>query len=226
MVALRYCCAIAFLEVSECHPSRIGETRHNIMKTKCLKLFREIIIIYFKNHKKHLNDQYRQNAKLFNVEAACHPLTTMLQRLTSKGFITTLTRDWGLCIICSLEWGFVTPSPNPWIGGSPLATGCSSLLIQHIHSYTPNLEAVISNNNLRTQYHVKTRDSFQGLTRSMILYVVTSDTSNNSMRNEQYSNSYPVLYFIKTHTSTFKLRFVFKIKIFNALADVQVCFDF
>jgi hypothetical protein len=31
--ALRYCYAIAFLEVSECHPSRTGETRHNMYLT-------------------------------------------------------------------------------------------------------------------------------------------------------------------------------------------------
>jgi hypothetical protein len=35
-----------------------------------IMLFREIIAVYFKNHRKHINTLYRQNADYVNIETS------------------------------------------------------------------------------------------------------------------------------------------------------------
>jgi hypothetical protein len=48
-------------------------------------------------------------------------------------------------------WGFLSPSPNPQAGGSPLF-GCPRLFIQYIRSYPPHLEAGSFICNQRTRH--------------------------------------------------------------------------
>jgi hypothetical protein len=56
-----------------------------------------------------------------------------------------------------LRWGVVIPIPNSQAGGPPLVD-CPLLLIQHISSYRPCMEAVFSIGKPNTRYTVVTRD--------------------------------------------------------------------
>jgi hypothetical protein len=57
--------------------------------------------------------------------------------------------------IIFLQWGVVSPTPNPKAGGPPVV-GCTWLLIQYIRNYPPYREAVSSIRNLRTRHAVVT----------------------------------------------------------------------
>jgi hypothetical protein len=60
----------------------------------------------------------------------------------------------------SLWWTFVSPKPNLQAPRPPLV-GCLWLLVRHIHSYPPHLEAISSNPNLRMCHAMVTRDPLQ-----------------------------------------------------------------
>jgi hypothetical protein len=69
-----------------------------------------------------------------------------------------------LCVVIRnkywvLRGRVVSPPPNPQAGGPP-TVGCSRLLIQHIRSYPPYLEAVSCIRKPRTRHAVMTVEPF------------------------------------------------------------------
>jgi hypothetical protein len=68
-----------------------------------------------------------------------------------------------------LQWGVVSPTPNPQAGGLPLV-GCPWLFIRYIRSYSPYLKAVSSIRNLRTCHAMVTRDPLNMFQRFVTVY--------------------------------------------------------
>jgi hypothetical protein len=62
--------------------------------------------------------------------------------------------------------------PNPQTGGPP-TVGCPRLLIQHIRSYPPYLEAVSSIRNPRTRHAMVTVDPHQTIQIKQLFYCVS-----------------------------------------------------
>jgi len=53
------------------------------MKTRQLRLCKEIIAVCSQIHTKHINTLFRQNVELLNVKLAVHIVTTVLQTVES-----------------------------------------------------------------------------------------------------------------------------------------------
>jgi hypothetical protein len=85
----------------------------------------------------------------------CPPPVTILGAKGSVPVLRYVPVQSCVCFItCSVfRLGFFSPSPNPQAGG-PLLARCPGLLISHICSYRPFLEAFSAINNLKTHHAV------------------------------------------------------------------------